>query len=75
MGASYYSGGIQNALDLTDQITVPMPFHFVEIDPHSPLSAAHHLPHTTYRLREKFAGRSRPAPHRHPRFETFEHFI
>ena len=50
MGVSYYGGGIQNALDLADRITVPMQFHFGEIDPHVPISIAQDL-------RKKFAGR------------------
>jgi carboxymethylenebutenolidase len=50
VGVSYYGGGIQNVLDLADEIDVPMQFHFGESDPHVPISLAHEL-------RTRFAGR------------------
>jgi carboxymethylenebutenolidase len=49
-GISYYGGGIQNALELSQKINVPMQFHFGESDQHVPLSLAS-------ALRKNFVGR------------------
>ncbi|HEY1611152.1 MAG TPA: dienelactone hydrolase family protein [Paraburkholderia sp.] len=47
---AYYGGGIQNQLDLADQVKVPIQFHYAENDHAIPLSAVGEV-------KERFAGR------------------
>lgn len=47
---AYYGGGIQNYLDEAAKITVPMQFHYAELDHGIPLSAVGEV-------KERFAGR------------------
>jgi carboxymethylenebutenolidase len=52
----YYGGGIQNHLDLAPAITVPILFHYAELDPHIPASAVE-------AVKEAFADRTQAQFH------------
>lgn len=59
---SYYGGGIQNALDLADKVTVPIQFHYAELDHGIPLDAVG-------QVKERFAGRDNAEFHLYPNAE------
>ena len=56
---AYYGGGIQNALDVADEITQPILFHYAENDHGIPLSAVE-------QVEERFAGRRNATFHVYP---------
>lgn len=56
---SYYGGGIQNALDVADHVTVPIQFHYAELDHGIPLDAVG-------QVKERFAGRDNAEFHLYP---------
>jgi len=56
---AYYGGGIQNQLDLADQVKVPIQFHYAELDHAIPLSAVGEV-------KERFAGRDNAEFHLYP---------
>ncbi|CAB3770890.1 dienelactone hydrolase family protein [Paraburkholderia solisilvae] len=56
---AYYGGGIQNQLEFAAKITVPMQFHYGELDAHIPTSAVGEV-------KERFAGRGDVEFHIYP---------
>ena len=56
---AYYGGGIQNALDVADEITQPILFHYAENDHGIPLSAVE-------QVEARFAGRRNATFHVYP---------
>jgi carboxymethylenebutenolidase len=56
---AYYGGGIQNRLEVASKITVPMQFHYGELDAHIPMS-------TVGEVKERFAGRDDVEFHIYP---------
>ncbi len=56
---AYYGGGIQNLLDQAAKITVPIQFHYAELDTSIPLEAAD-------QVKAQFAGRNNAAFHLYP---------
>lgn len=50
IGVAYYGGGIQNQLDQADKISIPMLFHYGELDSHIPSQAVADV-------KQKFAGK------------------
>ncbi|MDE1181467.1 dienelactone hydrolase family protein [Paraburkholderia sp.] len=56
---AYYGGGIQTQLDQAAKITVPIQFHYGELDAHIPLSAVGEV-------KERFAGRDNAEVHVYP---------
>jgi carboxymethylenebutenolidase len=62
VAVAYYGGGIQNQLDLADQVKVPIQFHYAELDHAIPLSAVGEV-------KERFAGRDNAEFHLYPNAE------
>jgi carboxymethylenebutenolidase len=59
VSVAYYGGGIQNQLDQSSKINVPIQFHYGELDAHIPASAVS-------QVKESFAGRSNAEFHVYP---------
>ncbi len=59
---SYYGGGIQNALGVADKVTVPIQFHYAELDHAIP-------PDAMGQVKERFAGRDNAEFHLYPNAE------
>lgn len=59
---AYYGGGIQNALDVAGKVTVPIQFHYAELDHAIPPDAVNNV-------KAAFAGRSNAEFHLYPNAE------
>lgn len=59
VAVAYYGGGIQNQLDLADQVKVPIQFHYGEKDAGIPLAAVE-------QVQARFKGRSDAQVHLYP---------
>ncbi|WP_321874214.1 dienelactone hydrolase family protein [Burkholderia ubonensis] len=59
---AYYGGGIQDQLDVADNVATPIQFHYGSLDTHIPMSAVD-------AVAERFAGRQNAEVHRYPHAE------